>query len=346
MGYKEREGYDDMRTSGSRGRDHDRMDPRSRRIIIFVILAGVLLCIVVAALWLFSFSTPTDKTTTYVIESAAEPILQAPPVAPEEVVMPPVEPVVPVAQPKEEQKGSWYVEHSVKEGETLDSIAQSYGISIESIISVNGIKNLASVKPGVVLRIPTTDGQLYTVQEGDSLSIITNRFNPGLGWKTLQEINGLESEVIYPGQKLFIPSPHVAEDLSFAGYDRFIKPAQGRITGLYGQPVKYAHTQEIVILKGIWIEGESGSDIVASSAGVVVDVGNEPEGRGKFVVLSHEQGYRTIYAHLEEVLVKVGDKVEQRDVIGTMGSTGAIGKTALYFAIEQEGIALDPATFF
>jgi murein DD-endopeptidase MepM/ murein hydrolase activator NlpD len=172
---------------------------------------------------------------------------------------------------------------------------------------------------------------LYTVQSGDSLSIITNRFNPSLGWKTLQEINGLKSEVIYPGQKLFIPSAQVEDDGSFAYYDRFVRPAEGRITGLYGQTVVYGNSEEIVVLQGIWIEGPAG---------------NNPEGMGRFVVLSHEDGYRTSYAHLDQISVKVGDPVRQGDAIGIMGSTGSIGKRALYFSIEQDGTALNPANFF
>jgi murein DD-endopeptidase MepM/ murein hydrolase activator NlpD len=75
-------------------------------------------------------------------------------------------------------------------------------------------------------------------------------------------------------------------------------------------------------------------------------VGNEVEGRGRFVVLSHEDGYRTTYAHLDSVSVKVGDPVKQKDTVGTMGSSGNIGKTALYFSIEQDGTALNPANFF
>jgi murein DD-endopeptidase MepM/ murein hydrolase activator NlpD len=79
---------------------------------------------------------------------------------------------------------------------------------------------------------------------------------------------------------------------------------------------------------------------------VVVDAGNNPEGMGRFVVLSHEDGYRTSYAHLDQISVKVGDPVRQGDAIGIMGSTGSIGKRALYFSIEQDGTALNPANFF
>jgi septal ring factor EnvC (AmiA/AmiB activator) len=67
---------------------------------------------------------------------------------------------------------------------------------------------------------------------------------------------------------------------------------------------------------------------------------------GRFVVLSHENSYRTTYAHLDEVSVKVGDSVKQGDRIGSLGSSGVIDTPTLYFSIEQDGTALNPANFF
>lgn len=370
MAYREKYNYDDMDSAGSRRSGRERMDPKSSRIIITVVIVGVLLCAAVVALWLLYFSNPEPEdrqsSQSLVVEpvqapalSATEPeaspaagITSAPPAAMNADLLarggPAVSSEIPVPLPVAPQRGKavWYTEHTVVEGETLESLSETYGISRETILSVNAIKNLSSIKPEVVLRIPDRDGQLYTVQSGDSLSIITNRFNPGLGWKTLQEINGLASERIYPGQKLFIPSATVDDDGSIANYDRFMRPSEGRVTGLYGQTVKYGTSEDIVVLQGIWIEGPDGSQVVASGTGVVVDVGNIPDGQGRFVVLSHENGYRTTYAHLAQVAVKVGDQVRQGEPVGTMGSTGNIGRTALYFSIEQEGTALNPANFF
>jgi lipoprotein NlpD len=239
-----------------------------------------------------------------------------------------------------------YVSHTVKEGENLDSIAAMYSLDKETIISKNEIKNISVVKPGQVLSIPDRNGIIYTVQSGDSLSIITSRYNPDLGWKTLQELNGLPSERLDPGQKLFIPSASVGADGSFASFNRFVKPAVGKITGLYGQMVKYGDSDEIVKLQGIWIEGAEGASVLASGNGVVVDVGNDPDALGRFAVISHADGYRTTYGHMESITVKVGDQVRQGDAFGTIGSTGSIGKPTLYFSLEQEGTALNPAVFF
>lgn len=99
-------------------------------------------------------------------------------------------------------------------------------------------------------------------------------------------------------------------------------------------------------LKGILIDGVPGSDVKASASGVVVDIANEVDGLGRLVVLSHDQGYKTTYAHLQEVLVKVGSQVKQGDTIALLGESGNVGRPSLYFQIEEEGIPLDPANFF
>lgn len=370
MGYRDKTSYDDMGESAQRGRGSERLDPRSRKIIVSVVLIGIILCGAVIVLWLLYFPSAgpqgLDEPSTLIIDPVARPVIAPSPVpSPMQTVAAdqgvssnalvrnattggpaPVATPVPTVVAPRLPTGIVYASHTVREGENLDTIAAQYSLDKETIISVNAIKNLSLVRAGEVLSIPDRNGQLYTVQSGDSLSIITNRYNSTLGWKTLQELNGLNSEVIHPGQKLFIPSALVGADGSFASFNRFVKPAVGRLTGLYGQMVKYGNSEEIVKLQGIWIEGVAGSTVQASGSGVVVDAGNDPEALGRFVVISHADGYRTTYGHLESLTVKVGDQVRQGDPLGTVGSTGRIGKTTLFFSLEQEGTALNPADFF
>jgi murein DD-endopeptidase MepM/ murein hydrolase activator NlpD len=353
MAYKNRSSYDDM-GSGNYGGSHEgqRLDKKSQRIIISLVLIGLLLCVAVVVLW-FSFFSDTAAPAVQVEQTAMiidMPVAVkeeiSPATRPLELTITTPEPTRPSTSTHSVSKSIVYTEHTVEEGQTLQSISEQYGISTETILSLNAIKNLSAIKPPLKLKIPDRNGQLYTVQSGDSLSIITNRFNPDLGWKTLQELNDLSSDKIFPGQKIFIPSAQVGDDGSLAFFDRFIRPAEGRITGLFGQTVVYGTSEQIVVLQGIWIEGTGGSKVEASGSGTVVDAGNEPATLGRFVTLSHENGYRTTYAHLAEVQTKLGDTVKQGEQIGTMGSSGNIGKIALYFSIEQEGIALNPANFF
>lgn len=241
-----------------------------------------------------------------------------------------------------------YAEHVVAEGEDLASIAETYGLRTQTIISVNQIKNVAAITPGSVLRIPDRDGQLYVVQEGDMLSTISRKFSPTLGWKTLQELNGLTNETIRVGQVLFIPDTSTASTSSLTvSTTRFARPASGRIIALYGQSVTDPATNSATILDGILIQGQIGTAVNAAADGTVVDAGYEPKGRGRFVQISHDGGYKTTYEHLESVGVKVGMQVRQGEPLGGMGTTGTdYDEPTLFFKIEQSGIALDPMGFF
>ncbi len=340
MGFKDKSNYDDMGfSSPRRGQDRDRMDKRSLKVIVLVVILGILLCAAVVLIWVIYFSgdeaAPPKPVEPQVV--ASEVPLEEPPKG--EVVIKTPTPA-PIVTPQ--TQSGWYQEYIVQEGDTLESIIEEFTISRETILSVNPIKSIQEIKPGFTLKVPSRNGQLYTVQPGDSLSIITNRFNPTLGWKTLQELNGLKSENIIAGQKIFIPSPD-AEARSY--YTRFIRPSEGRTTGSYNQTVLYGEGQ-YVTLKGILIDGVPGSDVKASASGVVVDIANEVDGLGRLVVLSHDQGYKTTYAHLQEVLVKVGSQVKQGDTIALLGESGNVGRPSLYFQIEEEGIPLDPANFF
>lgn len=233
-----------------------------------------------------------------------------------------------------------YLTHTVREGEDLPSIAEAYGRNVNTIISVNRIMNIAAIQPGVQLRIPNMDGQLYTVQQGDMLSTIAYKFNPELGWRNLMDINSLTSENIYVGQELFIPSmadagtAAVLQDSSLT----FISPVKGSISASYGEV--YSGN----MLSGILITCSEGSHVMCAADGAVVDLGTD-DNYGKFVIIQHDQGYKTTYAFLDSISVTIGNEVKQGDVIGTVSSSTTFSSPTIYFQIDQSGIALDPSLF-
>ncbi len=358
MANNEIHNYDDVDTTGGRRRGKG-VDSRSLAIIITVVIVGVLLSAAIIVIWYISFRPSAASQTT-------EPIAAVAPITVEEPKEPESDSItvqntgtpdisqqlddiqVDVSKNLASRAGekSWFDYHTIQKGETLDTIAALYGLKKETILGINAVKSLSSLTEGVELKIPVMDGRLYTVQSGDSLSIITNRFNPSLGWQTLQDLNDLSSPDIFIGQQLFIPDVQVSEDGSLNDYDRFISPYEGRISGLYNETVVYGESEDIVTLKGIWVKGNKGDEVHASGSGTVVDTANDLDMMGKFVTLNHGDGYKTTYAHLDEVNVSISDQVKQGDVIGTIGDSGAVETPTLYFSIEQDGEALDPLSFF
>ncbi len=367
--------YDDMQERPSWRSRSDGQRTKPSRGLIWTIALGIAICVVVIVIWYQFFPDQTGKSTEgpkAVVEvlPQVEKISDAPEVS--AVVAPPVDvtPAPAVISPSDAavtdtQARSLsdrpapvrssssltvqYADHLVAANEDLATIAAMYNLKTQTLISVNQIRNIQAIREGVTLRIPDRDGQLYTVREGDMLSTIARKYSPSLGWKTLQEINGLKSENILVGQQLFIPdtSSTATNQLADVAPIQFQKPASGTITTLFGQPYINPATGISESISGILIVGNWGSAVVASASGQVVDAGYEVKGRGRFVVLSHEGGYRTSYHHLENVEVRIGMTLSKGDTIGSIGTSGtSYERPTLFFSIEQSGIALDPIQFF
>ena len=95
--------------------------------------------------------------------------------------------------------------------------------------------------------------------------------------------------------------------------------------------------------EGIDIARPNGFTIKATDNGVVVAAGRAGT-YGNRVVVDHKNGYKTTYAHLSSISVKVGDVVPQGSKLGIMGSTGRSTGTHLHFEVEKNGVNVDPLT--
>ncbi len=123
--------------------------------------------------------------------------------------------------------------------------------------------------------------------------------------------------------------------------NKFIMPVEGIITGVYG-------SQRILNGKPRWphygidIAADKGTMILSSGTGVVTMAESDLYYTGGTIIMDHGHGISTIYSHLEDVLVSVGDQINQGDVIGTVGSTGRSTGPHLDFRINWFQTRLDP----
>jgi len=92
---------------------------------------------------------------------------------------------------------------------------------------------------------------------------------------------------------------------------------------------------------GVDIAIPTGSYIRASGAGMVAEQGSDPV-YGLYMILDHNGGYRTLYAHASLILVDSGDTVRRGEVIGLTGSTGRSSAPHLHFEILRDGEPIDP----
>ena len=94
---------------------------------------------------------------------------------------------------------------------------------------------------------------------------------------------------------------------------------------------------------GIDVRAAYGQDVASAGAGRVVSSGDE-RGYGTTVVVEHADGVRTRYAHLSAALVKAGDAVAARQVLGRVGQSGRATGAHLHFEVIANGVRVDPAS--
>lgn len=123
------------------------------------------------------------------------------------------------------------------------------------------------------------------------------------------------------------------------------KPTQGMtpISSDFGpRPGPFGGSSEFH--EGIDLIGPHGTPIYATASGVVERAENSG-GYGNHVVIEHGYGYQTLYAHLSEITVSKGDKVQRGQMIAFMGNTGRSTGTHLHYSIYYQGKAIDPKPY-
>jgi murein DD-endopeptidase MepM/ murein hydrolase activator NlpD len=125
----------------------------------------------------------------------------------------------------------------------------------------------------------------------------------------------------------------------------FINPVEGfPVTSSFGNRV-HPLSGEVRFHKGIDIGTPIGTPIRAAKDGKVIFAGWS-DGYGKKILIDHGNGYETLYAHLDELLVKAGDRVSSGEVIGLSGGTGYVTGPHLHFEIQLNAVARDPLNYF
>ena len=166
----------------------------------------------------------------------------------------------------------------------------------------------------------------------------------------IQKIDGLPEDKVTPPEEVY---KRIKKENNAIGQARainsnlnyfknkFIMPLDGIITGVYG-------SQRILNGKPKWphygidIAAKQGTHIKSSGNGIVTMAEDDLYYTGGTIIMDHGHGISTIYSHLENVLVSVGDKINQGDIIGTVGSTGRSTGPHLDFRINWFQTRLDP----
>lgn len=235
-----------------------------------------------------------------------------------------------------------YQTYTVKAGDTISGIAKRFNLSnISTLIAINDIKNVRSLRSGQKIRIPSVDGLTHIVKSGESLSGIADKYKTSL--VTLLDVNDLTTELVKKGDVLFIPGATMdATALSEALGELFKDPlgVSWRMSSPYGyRPDPFTGVRSFHT--GIDMVAPLGTSIKASMTGKVAAAGYN-QVYGNYVIVSHSGGYQTLYAHMTTILVKLGQNVNQGSVLGKLGSTGYSTGPHLHFSVYKNGQLINP----
>ena len=232
-------------------------------------------------------------------------------------------------------------QYKVKKGDSVSEIAKKYGVSIGAIIASNEISNARRLQEGATLRIPNIDGIPYNIKKGDNLYKISAAFNVPL--EVILDVNDIKTDKIKAGETLFIPGARMNEmDLRLSLGELFIYPVQKKhITDKYGMR-KDPISGQLSFHAGIDLRANTGATVMAAMDGIA-SVVSENWLYGKHIILSHDNGYKTLYAHLNSFSVKQGDRAVRGRKIGEAGNTGYSTGPHLHFGVyNKNGKTVNP----
>lgn len=243
--------------------------------------------------------------------------------------------------------------YTVKEGDTLSDIAETFNISMNTIRWENNISG-NSVKVGQKLNILPVTGVKHIVKKGDTVSKIATKYDTEI--EDVLIYNGLDkSDGLKQGDIIFVPNgiikPAVVSKpaTSSSGISNTISSNTKAPTGYYLRPVPGPITSKYGSRRGgfhygVDLGGKNGvTPVVSAAEGVISKVVSacvtgyrNCGGRyGNYVIIEHPNGTSTMYAHLYSVTVRVGQNVNQGEKIGVLGNTGRSTGPHLHFEVRN-----------
>jgi len=243
--------------------------------------------------------------------------------------------------------------YEVQAGDTATSIAERFGLDEATVLFNNfDIYDANQLSVGQLLTLPPVNGLVYTVQPGDIFDVLMENFQGDRERTLAYPANNMSSaDQIFVGQKLLLVhgSASVASSSSSGSSSggqstavwtvpTFIWPLGfEKISDHFGTP----RSNSVGYHTGVDFVAAVGT-IVGSSAAGQVTVATWDPSYGNWIEIDHGGGYRSRYAHLNEIFVREGEWVQSNTYIGTVGNTGNSSGAHLHFEVIIDGQAVNP----
>ncbi len=255
--------------------------------------------------------------------------------------------------------------YTVRSGDTLSEIAERCNVAMASLASANNLSRPYTLRPGQTLSMPHPP--VHVVQRGENLYRIGLRYD--IPFPQLASHNGIPAPYeLEVGQSIQLPSGATVATAATRAPARttrppartqtpppqstlpatqqvansavsFDWPIRGSILSEFGRKPDGSRND------GINIEARAGAEVRAAAPGQVVYAGSELAGYGQLILLRHEGGFVTAYAHNSRLMVREGDQVTRGQVIAAAGSSGTVEIAQVHFEIRRGVNPEDPMRY-
>lgn len=244
--------------------------------------------------------------------------------------------------------------YQVADGDTVSTIAEKFGVSIDTILLENKLSQNDYIRPGQTLTILPVTGVSHRVGRGETLATIAKKYN--VDSSEIIDFNRLvDATDISPGEVLIIPGGRITYSYTPP------KPRLASFSDIFSPPVTINPTFNLGMIwpavtkritqyfswrhSGIDIASGFGLPIRAAADGIVEKSLCTRWDYGCHIVIDHGRGVKTLYGHASRLLVQVGQAVKQGEVIAEEGSTGRSTGPHLHFEVWINGRKLNPFMF-
>lgn len=246
--------------------------------------------------------------------------------------------------------------YTVKAGDSLYEIARHHGVRLADLQRANGITDPRRVRAGTVLAIPGADTVAAAPAVRDEAPQPEPR-SAAVPLSTRPVVINAERQVAAldrgatatdatatTNDAVHVAAPSKGADgVDQAGPAsaalKFRWPAKGKIISNFGPRPDGTHND------GIDIAVPLGVEVLAAEAGVVAYAGNELKGFGNLILIRHDNGWVTAYAHNDELLVKRGDRIRRGQPVAKAGKTGQVEQPTVHFEIRSGSKPVDPMPY-
>ena len=252
--------------------------------------------------------------------------------------------------------------YTVQPGDSLYAISRRTGVRVATLKRVNNIRDVRRMRPGMVLKLRDETPAAGISDDRVAGRTPTPRISePTIGSATTTSappttanepiiLNPTASGRISEPPRRSAPKPSRTASAQpegetqvapgdTASLGKFRWPVKGRIIRGFGKRPDGSRNE------GINIAAPIGTEIHAAEAGVVAYAGDELKGYGNLILIRHDDGFVSAYAHSDRMLVRRGDNVRRGQVIARAGKTGTVKQPQVHFELRKGAKPINPIPY-